>query len=164
MSAHAKAVLPKWDRKMRSMRVGCGLVLLGLAVLLCLGVVATRPRVANHFGYALPVANGLPCRLHYRGRDYENDSQCVGMNRSAWSGWYTARHHLPSGGACLQPAALRQVHDWPLELVASISTLFGPAHPVLVSHRDDAASGFTTMGVYVRDGSCYRPYEVLGGP
>jgi hypothetical protein len=149
---------------MRSVRGGYGLVLLGLAALICLGVIATRPQVASHFGYALPVANGLPCRLHYRGRDYENDSQCVGMNQSAWSERYTARHHLSSGGVCLQPAALRQAQDWPLEQVASIWTLFGPAHPVLVSHRDDAAHGFATMGVYVMDGSCYRPYELLGGP
>jgi len=46
----------------------------------------------------------------------------------------------------------------------SVWTLFGPAHPVSVSRRDDAASGFTTMVLYVKDGGCYRPYELLGGP
>jgi hypothetical protein len=120
--------------------------------------------MANHFGYALPVNNGLPCRLHYRGRDYDNNEQCAGMNRSTWDIWYAAHHHVSAGGACEHPASLRRQGEWPLHTVAGISTLFGRAHRVLVGSRDDAASGFTTMVLYVEDGGCYRPYVLSGGP
>lgn len=138
-----------------------------LLILVALGFatwLAFRPAMANHFGYALPIANGLPCRLHYRGRDYENDDQCGGMNRSDWSIWYAAHHHVVPGGLCEQPASLRRMRDWPLHDIASISTFFGSAHPVLVGSRDDLASGFTTMVLYVGDATCYRPYVLLGGP
>lgn len=138
--------------------------LLALVALVFAGWLAFQPRVANHFGYALPVRDGLPCRLHYRGRDYENDEQCGGMDRGAWSVWYAAHHHVPSGGPCQQPATLRGIRDWPLHEIASISTLLGPSHPVLVSSRDGPASGFTTMVLYVEDAGCYRPYALLGGP
>ncbi len=30
------------------------------------------PKVANHFGYALPGERGLPYQVHYNGRDYRN--------------------------------------------------------------------------------------------
>jgi len=84
--------------------------------------------------------------------------------RCFWSVWYAAHRHVSSGGPCEQPASLRQIRDWPLHEVASISTLLGSAHSVLVSSRDDPAGGFTTMVLYVEDGKCYRPYGLLGGP
>lgn len=131
--------------------------LLILAALALIGWLTFQPAAANHFGYALPIENGLPCRLHYRGRDYENDEQCGGMNRSAWSIWYDAQHHLPPGGPCESPAALRRTRDWPLHQVAGISTLLGPAHPILVSRRGGSPGGLTTMVLFVADATCYRP-------
>src|SRR5947209_20522752 len=104
-----------------------------LTLLALAGWLAFQPRFANHFGYALPISNGLPCRLHYRGRDYENDEQCVGMNRSAWSVWYAAHHRVPSGGPCEKSASLKRTGDELLHEVASISTLLGSPDPIFIS-------------------------------
>lgn len=135
-----------------------------LIVLGCSVFVVTRPTVANHFGYALPIANGLPCRIHHGGRDYQNGEQCAGIDRTAWSIWYSAKHHLAAGGPCQGPGSLRQVNAWPLYPVAGIDTLFGPSHAVAEDRGEQARPDLTPVVLWVRDGTCYRPYALLGGP
>jgi hypothetical protein len=125
--------------------------------------VAFRPAVANRLGYALPAQNGLPCRIHIRGRDYENDEQCGGINRSAWAIWYDARHHSPAGETCVTTADLRKQAELPLHEVGSIWTLLGSAHPVLASRQVDLQK-YTPTVLFVDGRACYRPYELLGGP
>lgn len=58
------------------------LVVLGVCAGFSLGCfLASRATVANHLGYALSGPYGLPFRVHYAGRDYENSSTCAG---AAW--------------------------------------------------------------------------------
>ncbi len=138
----------------------------GLGVLVAIGAglwLAFRPAVANHFGYALPTQNGLPCRIHYGGRDYDNDEQCAGINRSSWAVWYDTRHHLQSGGSCATTANLRSETALPLREVAGISTLLGLAHSIMVPGSVNYR-GYAPTVLFVSDGACYRPYELSGGP
>jgi hypothetical protein len=137
-------------------------ILLGVTVLALMVFLAFQPRVANHFGYALPMKNGLPCRLHVMGRDYDNSEQCLGMNRAGWTAWYDAKHHVTPGGVCETNAQLQRAHDFPLERVGGVSTLFGSSHAVL-SPRPDHGFGTTTV-LLVRDNGCFRPYGLSGGP
>jgi hypothetical protein len=63
------------------------LSLLAVALVALAAWLSFRPEVANHFGYALPFKSGLPCRIHVLGREYDNDSQCLGIARTAWMQW-----------------------------------------------------------------------------
>jgi hypothetical protein len=136
------------------------LAVAGLAVALWL---AFQPLVANRLEYALPVANGLPCRLHAAGRDYENDQQCEGAAESAWRVWYNRHNRVTPGGACERPAALKRTGDWPLHQISTVWTLGGPPHAVVSAERSAPMSDTQTV-IYVQDGPCYRPYSLLGGP
>ena len=132
-----------------------------LAASLGSGWLAFQPRVANHFAYALPMKNGLPCRISFLGRHFDNNEQCLGMNGSGRSVWYAKHHHVPSGGACEGTGQLRKVGFLPLHRIGGISTLLGPSHAVLQPHAD--RSGVPTV-LLVEDNGCYRPYELSGGP
>jgi hypothetical protein len=125
--------------------------------------VAFRPAVANHFGYALPTQNGLPCRIHVGGRDYDNTEQCAGISRSSWALWYDALHHIQPGGSCETSATLRSQGALPLREIDSIWTLLGSAHSVQVPANMNLAK-YTTTVLFVKDGACYRPYGLSGGP
>jgi hypothetical protein len=150
-----------FERYFRLGRTGWIIIFL-VALIAAAGWAAFQPWTANHFGYALPIKNGLPCRLQYSGRAYENLEQCGGTERTAWMVWYEARHPGPSGGACQTPAELRRELSWPLREVQQIFTLLGPSHDVLVVKGVPA--GMTSTVIFVRDGPCFRPYELLGGP
>lgn len=116
--------------------------------------IAFQPRVANHFGYALPVHNGLPCRISFSGRDYANNSFCEGMNQSAYSS--------SVGSTCTLPAALRRQKNWPLRQVASVWTLFGAAYPIMLPAGIKLR--YVPTYVFVKDGACYRTFALEGGP
>ena len=137
---------------------------LGLLLLLFVLVawLVFQPRVANHFGYAMPMKNGLPCRISVLGRDFDNNEQCGGMNRRGWIAWYDARHHVTPGGACETKAQLHSESDLPLHQVGGISTLFGSSHAIL-SPQPGHGLGTPTV-VFVEDSGCFRPYSLSGGP
>ena len=140
--------------------VAAALVLLLLFALIAW--LAFQPRVANHFGYAVPMKNGLPCRILVVGRHFDNNEQCGGMNRDGWTVWYDARHHVTTGGACETKAQLQSVNDVPLHQVGGISTLFGPSHAIL-SPTPGHGLGAPTV-LFVDDNGCFRPYSLSGGP
>ena len=98
----------------------CGRLLAVLALLAGLGLcclLAAQPTMANRFGYALPGADGLPFRVHYAGRDYENSSTCAG------AGWCKA-NGPPS---CTASAWFRDAGYWPLQRIGWLWRLFdGP--------------------------------------
>ena len=110
-----------------------------VALLLIAGCVALafNARVADHFGYALPGASGLPSRISYAGRDYS------------------------SSGACWTSAQVRQQGMWPLHEVAQVPTLLGQAHPVL---SETVRQGMTTTLLVIPQDSCYAVYSLEGGP
>jgi hypothetical protein len=139
--------------------VAAALVLLLLCVLIAWLVF--QPGVANHFGYALPVRNGLPCRISVSDRDFDNNEQCGGMNRGSWIAWYDARHHVTPGGACETKAQLHGENDLPLRLVGGIATLFGTSHAIL-SPQPGHGLGAPTV-LFVEDNGCFRPYSLSGG-
>ena len=130
--------------------IGSALAVGGLAGVLV--VVAQQPWAANHFGYALPGPHGLPFRVSYAGRYYANEHTCAG------DGWCRSNGPLP----CTTPDWLQSNHYWPLQRVGSVTTLFGPAHPLL---RTPTPRGFITMGLYVPvERDCYLAYALEGGP
>ncbi len=142
------------------------IMLQGIVVLIATGValwLAFQPAVANHFDYALPVRNGLPCRIHFDGRDYDNNEQCAGISRSSWQVWYDARNHVPSGGSCESLSALRSEQALPLREVGGISTFLGSGHLLMVPRRVNLHR-FTPTVLFVTDGACYRAYALSGGP
>lgn len=98
---------------------------------------AFNARVANHFGYALPGAAGLPERISYAGRHYSAQGEC----------WASSK--------------LQQVRLWPLREVSQLPTLLGPAHPVLSA---EVPQGMTAMTLLIPSGACYAVYSLEGGP
>jgi hypothetical protein len=123
------------------------LVLVGL-----LGFVAVQPRVANALGYALPGPSGLPYRVSFAGRDYDNDTTCAG------AGWCRVNGPL----LCTAGDQLREAGTWPLQQVGWLFTLFALPRPLL---RAPTPRGMTTMTLYVPRGrDCYLAYALSGGP
>lgn len=110
-----------------------------VALLLIAGAIALafNSRVADHFGYALPGASGLPSRIAYAGRDYS------------------------ASGACWTSARLQQQGIWPLHEVTQVPTLLGQAHPVL---SETIPRGTTTVLLAIPQDSCYAVYSLEGGP
>lgn len=102
------------------------------------------PRVANHFGYALPWPDGLPYSVHYRDRDYHSPRTCAG------AGW------------CDGPGPVCLPHPGRLVRVDDVFTYFGTSHDVFVDGSIPPRE--TPIGVLVEahDG-CYVAYSLSGG-
>ena len=107
-----------------------------IAGTLLVGVAAFNPRVASHFGYAVPGANGLPLVITVSNRQYSTSHSC-------WSQRY-----------------LTQEGMWPLHAVGTIPTLFGPAHTVL----SPPTGALVSTLVFTPAGNCYDVYALEGGP
>jgi hypothetical protein len=122
---------------------------------------AFRPEVANHFGYALPFKNGLPCRIHVLGREYDNDSQCLGIAQTPWMKWYDARNHVAEGGGCEARSAVSRTYHGGPSKIGEVFTLLGPSHAIEAATFTE---GLNAVVLYVRDSACYRPYSLSGGP
>ncbi|MGH2516973.1 MAG: hypothetical protein ACRDHP_15075 [Ktedonobacterales bacterium] len=127
------------------------LVIEGIVTLLvAAGIVAFNPWTANHFGYALPGADGLPSRIHYGGRDYSAPGYCAGAD------WCQGQPRT-----CWSAATMRSYHYWPLAQVGQILALFGRPYPIMNSA---IFPGLTSTLVFVPTGSCYVVYALEGGP
>ncbi|HEX6819939.1 MAG TPA: hypothetical protein VF120_16305 [Ktedonobacterales bacterium] len=114
------------------------------------GIVAFNPWTANHFGYALPGADGLPWRIHYGGRDYSANGYCAGAD------WCVGQPRT-----CWSQAKLMSVNIWPLYEVGQIPVLFGHPYPIM---NAAIPAGLTTVLLFVPVGSCYVVYALEGGP
>lgn len=127
------------------------LLLAALVLLVILaGAVAFNPWTANHFGYALPGAEGLPFRIHYAGRDYSTPGYCAGAD------WCKGQQRT-----CWTQEKLRAVSMWPLAEVSQVPALFARSYPIMSS---TISAGMTHTLVFVPVGSCYVVYELEGGP
>lgn len=127
------------------------LVLVALVSLVILaGAVAFNPWTANHFGYALPGADGLPFRIHYNGRDYASTGYCAGAD------WCKGQQRT-----CWTQERLMSVQMWPLAEVGQIPALFARPYPIMSSA---IPAGMTHTLVFVPAGSCYVVYALEGGP
>jgi hypothetical protein len=129
-------------------------------VAIALGLLLFQPAVANQFGYALPVTNGLPCRVHYANGTYDNDYQCAGANMTGWMTWSERQHHFPKGGGCLAVSAIQPRGGGTLTRVAQVSTLLGAAHPIVTGRGSYSSRSAQALTLYIQDGSCYRPYNL----
>ena len=114
-------------------------LLIACAALLVVGIVALgfNSRVADHFGYALPGASGLPSRIAYAGR------------------------HYSANGSCWTSTRLQRQGIWPLHEVSQVPTLLGQAHPVL---SETVPQGTATVLLAIPHDSCYAVYSLEGGP
>jgi hypothetical protein len=141
-----------------SLRRVRGYILAAFALLAGAGlccIVISQPRLANHLGYALPGAHGLPFRVHYAGRDYWNPSTCAGAD------WCKA------GGPprCTTSVWFHTYGYWPLQRVGWLWRLFDWPISRYAVFRTPTPPGMTTMGVYVQTGAdCYIAYSLEGGP
>jgi hypothetical protein len=117
-----------------------GVFLVGLAL----------PRLANHYNFALPGANGLPYRVSFNNRTYINPSVCAGAD------W--CKNEKP---VCLTREYLADSNQWPLKPVGEVPTLFGPAHSIMLpaSYSNLAITGIFIL--YAAD--CYLAYGLEGG-
>ncbi len=109
------------------------------------------PRLANHFYFALPIGDpgGLPFRVPYNGRTYMNPAVCAG---EVWCNEYKPE--------CRTQEYLIEKKMWPLKQVGEVSTLFGPAHPIMMP----TAYGNQTYVVFVPYGDgCYLNFGLEGG-
>lgn len=117
---------------------------------------ATRPRVANHFSYALPGADGLPTYVYEDGRRYQSLQVCAYAD---WCAQDRANEGIPR---CVTHADLAssRMQAWPLVRAGTMFTLFGAPHDIL------RPAGPRRMGPYVvQDGpNCYAVYSLEGGP
>jgi hypothetical protein len=132
--------------------VAAGLV---AAILLAFGVVAFQPWAANHFGYALPGSDGLPWRIHHRGRSYSTLQVCAG------AGWCESQRASQGGARCTTRAELERVHLWPLQPEGTIWTLLGPPHPLMTG---GGAVGIPAPLIVPDGPDCYVVYGLEGGP
>jgi hypothetical protein len=116
---------------------------------------ALQPAMANHFGYAVPGNDGLPDYVFANGRRYQSQQVCAGAD---WCLRDQAQYGIPR---CYTQADLERTHEWPLDQVASMSTLFGAPHAIL---QRTGEVGVTTPFI-VEDGpECYVMYGLEGGP
>ncbi|HET9014557.1 MAG TPA: hypothetical protein VFN57_03100 [Thermomicrobiaceae bacterium] len=115
---------------------------------------AGLPKLANHYGFALPRPGGLPFRVAYAGRDYENIATCAG---ATW-----CRQAPPDSSTCWSAARAQARALLPAPGAGSVMTLFGRPHALLARPVVD---GLVPTGVLVTDGpACYVPYALEGGP
>jgi hypothetical protein len=132
-------------------------VILAVLCLLVLGLgVPFLPPVADHFGYARPVPQGLPAHFSVDGIPFHQNYGCFGRIRFGHCLWAEA---VPSRfSSCPTVAYLRKHQLWPLDRIGSIPTLFGAAHPVF-----DLLGPFSGGPAYglalVKDRSCFVPYQ-----
>ncbi|MFI9452555.1 hypothetical protein [Amycolatopsis sp. NPDC052450] len=133
------------------------LVLLG-----ALGGVAFIPKVANHFGYALPGAKGLPYRIHYNGRDYRSDVTCAGAR---WCEDERTPEQRVKPYCVTQTALDRARGNSGTELakVDDVFTLFGPARSVFTAGALPPGETVTTV-IVEASVDCYLTYALMGGP
>lgn len=133
-------------RRVRWILVSVSVVALaGIAV-----AVAFNPWTANHFGYALPGADGLPFRIHYNGRDYSSPGYCAGAD------WCRGQQRT-----CWSEEKLRVVNMWPLATVGQVPALFARQYPIL---SPAVPAGTTTTLIFIPTGSCYEVFALEGGP
>ncbi|WP_233223910.1 hypothetical protein [Amycolatopsis sp. BJA-103] len=134
--------------------------MVSIAVLVVAGTLGAAfiPKVANHFGYALPGERGLPYQVHYNGRDYRNVLTCAGARwcedektpeQRTWS------YCTPGSGESVRETGLVKVDD--------VFTLFGSSHVVFTAGV--VPRGKTATRVLVEAShDCYLTYDLVGGP
>ena len=128
-------------------------VALGLMLLLgfLVGVLTFLPRLANHFGFALPIEHGLPYRVFYHDRAYSsNDNMCAG------SGWCNPQL------SCSSFSELKEKGYGPLSQIGTVHTLFGPVHPIVSGQMIQSLPPAIIWVSYSKD--CYLAYVLMGGP
>lgn len=117
--------------------------------------VALQPRVANHFGYALPGKDGLPTYIFANGRRYQSPQVCAGAD---WCKQSRLQLLVPR---CYSAANLQAQQLWPLKQVGTMFTLFGAPQPILAPSNESGVVRPFVMG----DGpNCYVVYSLEGGP
>ncbi|WP_409495702.1 hypothetical protein [Amycolatopsis sp. cmx-11-12] len=135
-------------------------VTVSIVVLVVLGALCGAsfiPKVANHFGYALPGEEGLPYRVHYNGRDYRNNLTCAGAQWCAGERtpepYCTPRAGLDLGEGNRETGLVK---------VDDVFTMFGPSHPVFTA---GVPQGEVVTRVIVEAfNDCYLIYGLMGGP
>jgi hypothetical protein len=131
-------------------------LLLGLVLVALLGLswVALQPRTANHFGYALAGADGLPAYLYLRDRRYYSAQVCAGDD---WCEQDRLQLGIPR---CWRQPDLASMNAWPVSKVGTLFTVVGASHDIL-----SIPNGALNAPLIVADGpDCYVVYTLEGSP
>lgn len=140
----------------RRVSIWLALLLILLAFIVPAGIWgAFQPRVANHFGYALPGKDGLPTYIFANGRRYQSPQVCAGAD---WCEQARIQQLIPR---CYTQADLQTQQLWPLVQVSNMFTLFGASQPILAPK---GASGVARPFVMADGPDCYVTYTLEGGP
>jgi len=140
-------------------------VMASIAVLVVLGALCGAvftPKVANHFGYALPGERGLPYQVHYNGRDYRTTLTCAGAQ---WceDDKTPEQRMAPYCTPGVELGLGEGIDDTGLVKVDDVFTLFGPARPVFTIGVVPQEKTVATLVVGAAD-DCYLTYALAGGP
>lgn len=109
------------------------------------------PRVANHFGFALPFEGGLPYRIWYGGRNYMTDEMCAG------AGWCSGKW------TCRSEQYLAKRKADPLVDAGSVPTLLWLEHRIVAGPASYPGGLPFTVYVQYYD-NCYISYGISGEP
>lgn len=143
-------------RRLRSIPIPLALAVMVVACIVPASIWgAFQPRVANHFGYALPGKDGLPTYIYANGRRYQSQQVCAG---AGWCDQNRLRDLIPR---CYTESNLQTMRIWPLEQVSTMFTLFGAPQPILAPTGE---RGLTSPFVMADGDNCYVIYSLEGGP
>ena len=150
------------------------------------------PWTANHFGYALAGAGGLPWRVSYNGRDYSSLYMCAqggwcpdpsGLSQTpqqwcenasnreqdlclgiSFSGSGQSENVPIKDLICWKASPLKQQGDWPLVQKGFVFTWIGAPYAILLPRNEESNPSTPTV-IFVTSGDgCYIAYELEGGP
>jgi hypothetical protein len=146
-----------WNKRTIMRGIVSGMMLAAAFVFISLFLPAL-PWLANHFGFALPGLKGLPYRVAYAGRTYNNLETC------AYAGWCQSDSQgLPPAPFCLTKEEIQRQGRWPLTQVGIIFTFLGLPHPLMMPQADVPRKlAFVAYVAY--SSNCYVPYTLEGGP
>lgn len=153
----ARPERPEQRRQAERRNVPWRLLLLLVAVFIAtVGITgALQPRVANHFGYALPGKDGLPTYIYANDRRYHSTQVCAGAD---WCERERLQQLIPR---CYTQANLESLRLWPLAQVSTMFTLFGAPRQILAPVNK---KGLTRPFVMADGSDCYVVYTLEGAP
>jgi hypothetical protein len=143
-------------------------IVVALGVLLLAAALLFLPPLADHFGYARPVPDGLPTQFTFSSWHLVKAHGCVGVFQRSIQGGPTTMGTYPChtagssnrlAASCTTQQALRHSVLWPPLRVGSMSTIFGAAHPVYKAGFASSGPGFPLGLALVGDGLCYVIYR-----
>ena len=124
--------------------------LMALGLLWYLGL----PWAANHFGFALPGAGGLPSHISYQGHNYVNPVTC------ARDGQCEQLSGGPPVALCRSFIELQQGNLWPLVQVGTVPIILSSSYPLMIPRANLGKNTPPRTIIVPMSGDCYVYYTL----